>query len=57
MINAPCLDCTDRKLNCHADCKKYKDYRAELKIVKANTKLASMNGRQCKPNIMFGQRY
>lgn len=29
MINAPCLDCTERHLGCHGTCKGYKDYQEE----------------------------
>lgn len=29
MLKAPCKDCTERHMNCHADCIKYKNWRAE----------------------------
>ena len=25
--NSPCLNCPDRRLHCHADCEKYKEYK------------------------------
>ena len=24
----PCMNCKERKINCHSDCKKYLEYRA-----------------------------
>ena len=34
MNNSPCMNCGDRKLNCHNNCRKYKNYRN--KVDKAN---------------------
>ena len=28
--SAPCMNCTTRRVGCHADCNKYKDWREEL---------------------------
>lgn len=28
--NSPCLNCPDRILHCHAECEKYKRYKASL---------------------------
>lgn len=30
---APCKDCTERKVGCHADCDKYKEYRRALDAI------------------------
>ncbi len=29
-VKAPCQNCTDRKLNCHSNCTKYKMYKDKL---------------------------
>ena len=29
ITNCPCKDCGDRHLNCHSECKKYKNWVAE----------------------------
>lgn len=29
MLNAPCMNCTERKFKCHSTCEKYKAFRAE----------------------------
>lgn len=34
MITAPCRDCTDRHMNCHSECNKYKEWKQELDVVK-----------------------
>lgn len=28
-LQAPCKDCNDRHVGCHAECQKYKDYKTE----------------------------
>jgi len=30
MQNAPCYKCPDRKLLCHDDCSRYKEYRKSI---------------------------
>ena len=39
--SAPCLKCEDRRQFCHAECKRYKTFRAELD--KYNEAIASNN--------------
>ena len=29
MDNAPCMNCQERSITCHADCQKYKDWLVE----------------------------
>lgn len=36
MMVAGCYNCKDRFLGCHAYCDKYKKYRKQIEIVKAN---------------------
>lgn len=31
MREVPCKDCQDRKVNCHSDCEKYKEFSEERK--------------------------
>ena len=33
-INCPCKDCEEREINCHQDCKKYKQFKAIVKQYK-----------------------
>lgn len=33
-MRAPCFECEDRKLKCHADCERYKAYIAEYREFK-----------------------
>lgn len=35
MKKCPCKDCSDRHASCHADCDKYKSWRAEYDALKA----------------------
>ena len=28
-MRAPCADCQDRRVGCHTDCERYKEFRAE----------------------------
>lgn len=28
-MKCPCRDCPDRKMNCHSECEKYKEYAKE----------------------------
>lgn len=34
-MQAPCLDCSDRHPLCHADCRRYAEYKKELEEAKA----------------------
>ena len=34
MVKAPCKGCQDRYLGCHADCPKYKEFKAESDAVR-----------------------
>lgn len=37
-VEAPCLDCKDRVLNCHAKCEKYKVYKSNVEELRAKEK-------------------
>lgn len=39
MKNAPCYKCKRRKVNCHATCKDYSDYRAEIEKEKEDNSI------------------
>lgn len=41
-INSPCQDCKERHFKCHAECERYKAYKAELE--KANEAERIQNG-------------
>lgn len=35
--NAPCFpECSDRASGCHAQCQRYKEWRAEMDVIKAH---------------------
>ena len=43
-MNAPCFNCTERHVGCHAECDKYQAYHAErLKVYEANRKNGDLN--------------
>lgn len=39
-MNCPCKGCADRRAKCHAECQKYKEYRAALDAKKTQTEKA-----------------
>ena len=38
MNKVPCKDCKDREIGCHSKCKKYLDFKKDLKKTKAKEK-------------------
>lgn len=38
MNDAPCKGCRDRHQDCHSECEKYKEYRADLDLKNARSK-------------------
>ena len=41
MLKCPCKNCENRKLHCHAHCKKYEAYKAERIEIKKDLKNAA----------------
>ena len=39
-VNAPCKDCTDRKIGCHSECKAYQDYNAIREMIRKKKRTA-----------------
>ncbi len=47
-MTPPCKNCTDRKVGCHGDCERYKQFKADLASAKAE-----IYGKQ-QENIIIG---
>ena len=55
-VVSPCKDCTDRRLHCHAECGKYKEYKDTLErnrtAIHAQTEEANFR-REVKKKILY----
>jgi len=60
MVESPCYECKDRTVepNCHAECEKYKAYRAKIEKRNKTRRDANafVNAKQSQKNIKVKQR-
>lgn len=49
MITAPCRDCIDRHMNCHASCVKYIEWRQDMDAMKEKITVKKIaDAEECK---------
>ena len=48
-MEAACRNCTDRKVGCHDDCPRYKEFRIRVEEIRENE-------RRIKQNEIFGRK-
>lgn len=52
MSHSPCMNCNERILNCHSNCKRYEEFKEEVERVNKNREDYKLNR-----SAMFWSKY